>query len=288
MANPVAFLSWLMMLLNLAAVVVLAMFVRHENKKWLLGFLILLLVPGAAGLISSELYRSDILSPMAYQAYIVRTNGLFGLLRLAGWISIVIFAASLRTLPAAAGAVAGTAGAGAVAGAGAAAAGASPAGAQPAAGGAAPASINGILFPDASRAALCERLKTALPGRVEVAVSGRRPNEILVRDGMWRGATLKTDDLEGRIRLLTVTHDVPSAWGRALIFIASIVLLNLITMMLFASFGGRVRPGTFVLGGAAGFALYTLVKLFFVAGIRSRWAPELNEGIAKLQVPPAA
>jgi hypothetical protein len=271
MANSGVLMGWLMMLMNIAAIAVLALYVRLENRRWLQAFLVLLFVTGAGNLIPSELYRSEIMSSDAYREYFLRTSQVFNYLRLAAWVCMVVFVVSLRSVPAAAGAAGGTRAS-------------IPSAASPTG----DFFKGGVVLPDDSRAALCERLKAALPGRVEVAISERRPNEIRVRDGLWRGASLKTDEAEGKIRVVGITYDIPTSSGKILIFLTSIVLHNIIMVMLFSSITGRMPPGAFVLGGVAGFAMYTIVKLFFVAGIRSSWAPELNEGIAKMRALSAA
>ncbi len=128
------------------------------------------------------------------------------------------------------------------------------------------------------------RLKEELPSSVEITIEDTRPPEIRVRDGLWRGASLIIDDTGKELKLVGILHRIPSFIAKGIIFVTSVAIFSIIIMTVVGVVSGKFMPVAFGIGGAAGFAMYTIIERIFVSNIRGVWAPGLHQAIEKINV----
>jgi hypothetical protein len=140
-----------------------------------------------------------------------------------------------------------------------------------------------FVFQEKSLEALCDRLRAEIPGHPEVTFKDKKPPEIRVRCGLWRGASLVIDDSDQQMKLTWIGYLIPSFMAKVMIFIVSVVVFSIIMMIVLAIVVGEFVPGVFGIGGVAGVAMYSLVERVFIASIRSSWSPELHQAIEKLK-----
>lgn len=257
---------WLITSLNIVAVGLLLSSARLKGKEWLLGFIITLFLSGLGAYAPGLLVRNGMMTMDTYYAFVAPAGVVVAFLRVSAWVCFLMFVVGL-TSARFTGSEVGEARSTGVSRT------------DPAI----DLAQGKFVFIEDSLEAIGNRLKGELPNHVEVTIRDKKPPDILVRDGLWRGATLMIDDSDQQMKLAAITYRIPSVMAKAMTAIISVAAFSIIMMFLLAALVGHFVAGVFGIGGVAGFAMYVVVEKLFIANLRRSWAPELHRAIARLR-----
>jgi hypothetical protein len=130
-------------------------------------------------------------------------------------------------------------------------------------------------FPKRPASELQRLIAERLPPGVRVTVSEGKRTEVRIAQGLWRGAWLELADEGDQSRVARVSYDIPSLFAKMLLFVVALVVLSILISALAAALTGYFALGFVGLGGAAGYAMYFLIKTLVASATRSAWAAEL-------------
>jgi hypothetical protein len=138
-------------------------------------------------------------------------------------------------------------------------------------------------FPKKSAHEIQGLLREKLPSHTAVTVSDGKCTEIRIQDGLWRGAVLEiTSDAE-QSQVTRISYYIPSFLAKVIIFVTSVAAFSIIMSMVLTAVIGEFVPVFAGIGGMAGFAMYTIVKIIFIATIKNSWSVEVHQAIDTLR-----
>jgi len=138
-----------------------------------------------------------------------------------------------------------------------------------------------FLFQKQTTHEIWNQLAHELPINVEVTVDDSK--HIKIHDGLWRGARLQIDTSLQQAKLVGIQYFIPSFLAKIIIFICSVAAFSLSIMIALTIVLGKFIPVFSIIGGIAGFAVYSVVERIFIAKIKKSWSIELYEAIEKLK-----
>ncbi len=140
-----------------------------------------------------------------------------------------------------------------------------------------------FVFQDKSPSVIRTRLESSLPGHVTVTIKDKKPPEIRIRDGLWRGASLKIASADEQLVLSNIVHSIPSFIGKLITFAVSVAFFSIILMIVLYAATGEFIPAIGGVGGLAGVGLYLVFDGILTILIRRSWSAELDPVIEKLR-----
>lgn len=143
-----------------------------------------------------------------------------------------------------------------------------------------------FIFRPQSITEICDQLKAEFPNNVNMFLKDGKQPQIKISDGLWRGASLIIDNSSNQLRLAGIYYYIPRFLAKVIIAITSVAVFSIIMMVLLSIFTGEFVPAVAGIGGAAGFAMYSIIQMIFIANIKSSWSPKLHPVVEKLRLNP--